>query len=100
MVRPGIDDRHARPQQSLDEPRLHLFELVVDQFVIQRTLLRQPPRTEGQPQGNRHPWKNAPPPLFQRDLFSPRGLVKESPEPLAQRALSPRLLSPARSRFG
>jgi hypothetical protein len=93
-MRSGIDDRHIPPQQPLHKLRFHPFELVVDQFVIQRTLLRQPPRAKGQPQRNRHSRKNPPRAICQRDVFPARRAGQESPDSLRQRSRYPRFLGP------
>ena len=50
----NIEHRHPRPQKPRNKRSLGSFEPIVNQLAIQRAPLRQPPGTEGQPQGQRH----------------------------------------------
>src|SRR6267143_508031 len=89
-----IDHRHIKPQQSYYKFRFHALEFVVEQLVVQRALLRQPPRTERQPQGDRHPRKSAPNAIRQCDVLLSRRAGQESPDSLWQRARCRGLLCP------
>ncbi len=81
----NIEHRHPRPQKPRNKRSLGSFESIVNQLAIQRAPLRQPPGTEGQPQGQRHRPHYTPYPIRQRDVPHPRRLRQESPHSRHQR---------------